>query len=110
MVVVGLRVGDRVRYKGRAATVRFLGATLWCTEERAWVGIELDERVGKHDGIVDGTRYFQTAPEHAIFARCAQLSAIGVSPEAKARQSRAAVPSRTVPASVKPQWIAHLFS
>lgn len=100
MVVVGLRLGDRVRYQGRAATVRYLGLTLWCADDRAWVGIELDERTGKHDGIVGGTRYFTAAYEHGLFVRRAQLSALGVSPEMKARQSRA--PVRTLRACRAP--------
>ena len=31
------RVHDRVLYRGQAATVRFVGMTMWCTDEDEWV-------------------------------------------------------------------------
>ena len=31
-------------------------------------GVELDEPVGRHDGSVQGTRYFTCRPQHGIFA------------------------------------------
>lgn len=29
-----------------------------------WVGIELDEPIGKNDGTVDGVTYFNCKPKH----------------------------------------------
>mmetsp|Transcript_16589 Transcript_16589/g.29862 ORF Transcript_16589/g.29862 Transcript_16589/m.29862 type:complete len:228 (+) Transcript_16589:71-754(+) len=34
-----------------------------------FIGIQLDEPLGKNDGIVKGTRYFQTPPNHGLFVR-----------------------------------------
>jgi tubulin-folding cofactor B len=45
-----------------------------------WIGIELDEPTGKHDGIIHGKRYFQTKPKSAAFAKPHQV-AVGDYPE-----------------------------
>lgn len=37
--------------------------------ECLWIGVQLDEPVGKHDGIVKGVRYFQANHHAGIFAR-----------------------------------------
>ncbi|WVR05113.1 hypothetical protein IAU60_002125 [Kwoniella sp. DSM 27419] len=34
-----------------------------------WVGVQLDEPLGKGDGEVEGKRYFQCSPRHAAFVR-----------------------------------------
>lgn len=34
-----------------------------------WIGIALDEPQGKHDGSVQGRRYFECAPGHGLFLR-----------------------------------------
>jgi len=33
-----------------------------------WLGIELDQPVGKNDGSVAGVRYFDCKPSHGVFA------------------------------------------
>ena len=33
-----------------------------------WIGIELDEPHGSHDGSVCGTQYFNSRSQHGIFA------------------------------------------
>lgn len=40
------------------------GSTVPLTGECLWIGVQLDEPVGKHDGIIKGKRYFQ-AHHHA---------------------------------------------
>ena len=32
-----------------------------------YVGVELEQPVGKNDGSVDGTRYFTCKPNHGLF-------------------------------------------
>ena len=34
-----------------------------------WIGIEYDEPMGKHDGSVNGERYFEARPKHGAFVR-----------------------------------------
>ena len=50
-----LQIGDRVQVSGdRVGTVRYIGLTDFATGE--WVGIELDDPLGKNDGSVMGRR------------------------------------------------------
>ncbi|KAI8984001.1 CAP Gly-rich domain-containing protein, partial [Mycotypha africana] len=48
-------------------TVRFCGPTSFQTGK--WVGIELDEAVGKNSGVVQGKRYFDCKVNHGVFVR-----------------------------------------
>ena len=34
-----------------------------------WLGVELDERVGKHNGTLNGKTYFKCQKMHGIFVR-----------------------------------------
>jgi tubulin-folding cofactor B len=47
--------------------VRYLGPTLFAAGY--WVGIQLDEPMGLHDGEVKGERYFQCGPKYGTFVR-----------------------------------------
>ncbi|XP_068190242.1 CAP-Gly domain-containing linker protein 1 isoform X2 [Antennarius striatus] len=71
-----LRLGDRVLVGcTKAGVVRFLGETDFAKGE--WCGVELDEPLGKNDGAVAGTRYFQCMPRYGLFAPVHKVTRIG---------------------------------
>ncbi|KAJ8267248.1 hypothetical protein GJAV_G00140320 [Gymnothorax javanicus] len=84
-----LRVGDRVLVGGtKTGVVRYVGETDFAKGE--WCGVELDEPLGKNDGAVAGTRYFQCQPKFGLFAPIHKVIRIGfpsTSP-AKAKKSK----------------------
>ena len=51
--------------------VLFVGQTSFAAG--LWVGIHLDEPVGKNDGSVQGKRYFDCVPGHGLFVRPSQV-------------------------------------
>ncbi|CAE7320941.1 Clip1, partial [Symbiodinium sp. CCMP2456] len=72
-----LRDGSRVSVKtleNSAGTVRFVGQTEFA--EGDWIGVELDQPLGKNDGSVKGKAYFSCKPNHGIFARAGNLVTI----------------------------------
>ena len=86
MPLLSYSVGQHVSYKGLPATVRFTGQTLWCDDAAEWVGLELNGPHGKHDGVVDGTRYFNAQPQHGLFVRRLYLRPAGVHSELRMAQ------------------------
>jgi len=60
--------------ENRTATVLFIGQTLFATGE--WIGVSFDEPIGKNDGSVQGTRYFQCQPSHGMFLRPSSIVTI----------------------------------
>ena len=63
--------GDRVQVKtgdlaNELGYVRFVGKVK--DKDNLFVGVELDEARGKHDGEVKSVRYFKTAENHAYMA------------------------------------------
>uniref|UniRef100_A0A8C9XNZ3 CAP-Gly domain containing linker protein 2 n=1 Tax=Sander lucioperca TaxID=283035 RepID=A0A8C9XNZ3_SANLU len=84
-----LRVGDRVLVGGsKMGVIRYMGETDFAKGE--WCGVELDEPLGKNDGAVAGTRYFQCLHKFGLFAPIHKVIRIGfpsTSP-AKAKKSK----------------------
>ncbi|XP_021371243.1 microtubule-associated tumor suppressor 1 homolog isoform X2 [Mizuhopecten yessoensis] len=71
----GLYVGQRVYIGGiKQGTVLYCGRTHLA--DGIFCGIELDESDGKHDGQVQGVRYFRCRPGHGIFAPLEKVSKV----------------------------------
>ena len=72
-VAKDIKVGERCEVDSgsglkRRGCVRFVGEADF-KPGVLWIGVELDEPMGKNDGTVDGQRYFQSRPKHGVFVR-----------------------------------------
>ncbi|XP_073117786.1 tubulin-folding cofactor B [Elaeis guineensis] len=65
-----IKVGDgcEVEPGGKRGVVKFVGQAE-ALGPGFWVGIQYDEPLGKHDGMVKGIRYFQCLPQHGAILR-----------------------------------------
>ncbi|XP_073243048.1 CAP-Gly domain-containing linker protein 3-like isoform X2 [Porites lutea] len=73
---LGFQTGDSVMVAGqKTGTVRFVGRTQFASG--VWLGIELDQPVGKNDGAVSGVRYFDCKPSHGVFAPPSKVNKVG---------------------------------
>ncbi|KAI8980900.1 hypothetical protein BDB01DRAFT_836564 [Pilobolus umbonatus] len=70
-LVVGIKVKLVNRPLPLMGTVKFIGNIH--TEKGEWIGIELDDRVGNTDGMLDNIRYFQTDMQRGIFAKAEEV-------------------------------------
>uniref|UniRef100_A0A158Q7V8 Dynactin subunit 1 n=1 Tax=Elaeophora elaphi TaxID=1147741 RepID=A0A158Q7V8_9BILA len=68
---MSFKIGVRVETEKGRGVVEFYGETEFA--EGTWVGINLDEPNGKHDGAVKGVRYFECEPNHGIFLKANQV-------------------------------------
>ena len=53
-----------------------------------WYGVELDDPVGRHDGTVQGVRYFAANDNHGVFVSDSKLTKIKSHSSASASQER----------------------
>ncbi|KAK7933081.1 hypothetical protein WMY93_003977 [Mugilogobius chulae] len=91
-----LKMGDRVLVGGtKAGVVRFIGETDFAKGE--WCGVELDEPLGKNDGAVAGTRYFQCQPKYGLFAPVHKVTRIGFPSTTPAKAKTTARKTTTTP-------------
>lgn len=65
-----IKVGDRCQIEpgDKRGVVKYVGQA----ENLGpgfWVGVQYDEPLGKHDGLVKGTRYFDCPPLHGVMVR-----------------------------------------
>ncbi|KAI1135893.1 CAP Gly-rich domain-containing protein [Hypoxylon sp. FL0543] len=71
----GIEVGKRCRVGGddaRRGEIKYVGEVKEIPGSiGAWVGVQLDEPVGKNDGSIGGTRYWgsESALKHGVFVR-----------------------------------------
>lgn len=70
---VSLSVGQQVMWQGKLGIVRYIGSVKFASGE--YVGLELTEPAGMHNGTVMGVSYFSCAPKHGAFAQASQLQA-----------------------------------
>ncbi|VDK84376.1 unnamed protein product [Litomosoides sigmodontis] len=68
---MSFKIGVRVETEKGRGVVGFYGETEFA--EGIWVGVNLDEPNGKHDGTVKGVRYFECEPNHGIFLKANQV-------------------------------------
>ena len=60
--------GARVMVDGEhVGIVRYTGLAHFGPGQ--WIGVAMDDAVGKHDGSVKGMRYFKCRANHGIFVR-----------------------------------------
>ncbi|OXB84922.1 UNVERIFIED_CONTAM: hypothetical protein H355_016044 [Colinus virginianus] len=83
----------------KAGVVRFLGETDFAKGE--WCGVELDEPLGKNDGAVAGTRYFQCQPKYGLFAPVHKVTKIGFPSTTPAKAKTAVRKVVATPAALK---------
>jgi dynactin 1 len=63
-------VNGRCSVHGTPGTIKFVGSTSFAAG--VWIGVELDAELGKNDGSVQGTRYFDSKPNYGVFVRASQ--------------------------------------
>ncbi|VVC44279.1 Hypothetical protein CINCED_3A019655 [Cinara cedri] len=72
-------IGNRIWVGGtKPGHIAYIGETNFGNGD--WAGIVLDEPIGKNDGSVSGTRYFQCEPKKGIFARLTNLTSAPLTP------------------------------
>ncbi|VDN93244.1 unnamed protein product [Brugia pahangi] len=64
-------IGDRCQIGGRVGNIVYIGPARFAPGE--WIGIVLDQPLGKNDGSVDGHRYFSCEPKHGLFCKASKL-------------------------------------
>ncbi|VDK65738.1 unnamed protein product, partial [Onchocerca ochengi] len=72
---MSFKIGARVETEKGRGVVEFYGETEFAegTWVGTWVGVNLNEPNGEHDGKVKGMRYFECEPNRGIFLKANQL-------------------------------------
>ena len=75
-----IKIGDRVwvkdvgNDKSCLGTIRFMGSVDFVDDMSERLGIELDTPLGRHDGTVQGVRYFAAGKDRGVFVTGDQVS------------------------------------
>jgi len=80
----GAYLGQEVMWKGKQGVVRYIGDVRFAAGE--WVGVEMLEAEGMHDGNVLGVPYFKCASRKGIFSRSAELQTAGTGASASVQR------------------------
>jgi len=70
--VPDLHPGDIVRVAEGIGVVRYIGDVRF-DKKSIWAGVELVEKLGFHDGVVGGKRYFKCKDGHGIFVETEKI-------------------------------------
>eukprot|EP00403_Amphidinium_massartii_P008243 CAMPEP_0178424224 /NCGR_PEP_ID=MMETSP0689_2-20121128/28099_1 /TAXON_ID=160604 /ORGANISM="Amphidinium massartii, Strain CS-259" /LENGTH=343 /DNA_ID=CAMNT_0020045853 /DNA_START=56 /DNA_END=1087 /DNA_ORIENTATION=+ len=84
-------VGQTVTWKGQSGTVKYVGKVGFGSGE--WVGIQLDQPNGMHEGKLFDVEYFSCPPKTGVFCSAADLGGAAPAP------APAAVPATAAPAA-----------
>ena len=79
--------GDKMRRYDPLGTVRFVGPVDFVDDDARWYGVDLDEPVGRHDGTVQGVRYFAASENHGVFVSESKLKRVTGTKKQKMRSS-----------------------
>jgi len=91
-----ISLGQQVSWNGKPGTVRYIGGVKFAGGE--YIGLELTEATGMHNGTVMGVPYFECAPKHGAFAQQAQLQTGAAPPAAAPVAAAPAAPAAPAPA------------
>lgn len=85
-----LEVGDRVLIRGKKpGTLKYIGGIH--IKEGIWCGIKLDSPDGKHDGKIEGKRYFKCQHRFGIFAPLYTVEKVIMDSQDSRRMSRQSI-------------------
>ncbi|XP_067931545.1 CAP-Gly domain-containing linker protein 1-like [Watersipora subatra] len=93
-------IGDRVLVGGKPGIIAYLGDVKFAAGDFA--GVVLDEAVGKNDGAMKGTRYFQCDPMRGVFVRASKLVRNSAAVMSPTRASPKSNNSHTLSTSSRP--------
>jgi hypothetical protein len=93
---IGARVTVALGDKRLLGTLKYAGQTDFAADE--WIGVHLDEAAGKHDGTVQGVRYFHCPSNHGLFVRA---SAVTLAPPRDATPAASSAPAKPKVLSAK---------
>ncbi|KAI9468506.1 MAG: hypothetical protein EXX96DRAFT_107703 [Benjaminiella poitrasii] len=95
-------IGSRVLVNNElSGTIQYLGITSFQTGQ--WVGIELDEPLGKNSGVVQGKRYFECKTNHGVFVRPTNVKLLSTSIEVPPTTRRKSVVSTQRRSTITPR-------